>query len=181
VIPPNQNLLMTDGHLTLTDMIGVEERRSPVDLFFRTLAETNQERAVAVILSGTGANGSMGMKRIKEYGGVAFIQDPKEAEYPDMPNNALATGMVDHVLPVTEIPAKIISYREHLNSVQTVEPKSDVLKTDEHALVDYLQPTQAPHGARFLQLQAGHYPSPHRAPAWTARTPGVADLCRVPA
>jgi two-component system CheB/CheR fusion protein len=72
VIPPNQNLSMTDGHLKLTTMIGAEERRSPVDLFFRTLAETNDSRAVSVILSGTGANGTMGVKRIKEYGGVAF-------------------------------------------------------------------------------------------------------------
>src|SRR4030095_13564007 len=67
VIPPNRNLAMTDGHLDLTNMIGIEERRSPVDLFFRTLAETNEDRAVSVILSGTGANGSMGVKRIKEY------------------------------------------------------------------------------------------------------------------
>src|SRR4030095_6408412 len=85
VIPPNQNLAMTDGHLALTDMIGVAERRSPVDLFFRTLAEATDTRAVSVILSGTGANGSMGLKRIKEYGGVAFVQDPEEAEYTDMP------------------------------------------------------------------------------------------------
>src|SRR6476620_7711801 len=70
VIPPNQNLSMADGHLELTHMIGVEERRSPVDLFFRTLAEANDSRAVSVILSGTGANGSMGLKRIKESGGV---------------------------------------------------------------------------------------------------------------
>ena len=59
VIPPNQNLTMADGHLQLTDMISVDDRRSPVDLFFRTLAETNDSRAVSVILSGTGANGSV--------------------------------------------------------------------------------------------------------------------------
>src|SRR6185436_10951638 len=110
VIPPNQNLAMTDGHLTLTTMIGVEERRSPVDLFFRTLAETNDARSVAVILSGTGANGSMGLKKIKECGGVAFVQDLEEAQYSDMPRNAVATGLVDYILPVEEIPAKILSY-----------------------------------------------------------------------
>src|SRR5262245_20667365 len=75
VIPPNQSLAITDDHLQLTAMIGMEERRSPVDLFFRTLAEANESRAVSVILSGTGANGSMGMKRIKEYGGIALDQD----------------------------------------------------------------------------------------------------------
>src|SRR5215470_7843319 len=94
VIPPNQSLAITDGHLQLTAMIGMEERRSPVDLFFRTLAEANESRAVSVILSGTGANGSIGLKRIKEHGGVSFAQDLSEAEYTDMPRNAIATGMV---------------------------------------------------------------------------------------
>jgi two-component system CheB/CheR fusion protein len=136
VIPPNQSLAITDGHLVLSEMIGREERRSPVDLFFRTLAETNESRAVSVILSGTGANGSMGMKRIKEYGGVAFAQDLGEAEYIDMPRNAIATGMVDYVLPVAQIPAKIISYREHINTVQLPEASEEVPKTDEQALID---------------------------------------------
>ncbi len=109
VIPPNRNLGMRDGHLMLSEMTQREQRRSPVDTFFRTLAEANEERGVSVILSGTGANGSMGMKRIKEHGGVAFVQDPEESEYQDMPRNAIATGMADYVLPVREIPAKIIS------------------------------------------------------------------------
>ena len=85
------------------------------------MAESNEHRAVSVILSGTGADGSMGLKRIKEHGGVAFVQDPDEAEYTDMPRNAIATGMVDYILPVAEIPAKIISYKERLGSVQVFE------------------------------------------------------------
>src|SRR5215204_2777051 len=79
VVPPNHRLAMADGHLELKSVIGAEELRSPVDLFFRTLAESNESRAVSVILSGTGSNGSMGIKRIKEHGGVAFAQDPMEA------------------------------------------------------------------------------------------------------
>src|SRR5215831_3080400 len=147
VIPPNQNLEMSDGHLDLKDMIGVEERRSPVDLFFRTLAESNEERAVSVILSGTGANGSMGMKRIKEYGGIAFAQDPEEAEYKDMPRNAIATGMVDYVLPVAGIPAKIASYKEHRGTVQIVDEAKLTPKVNEEALRDIF--TQ-------LRVRTGH-------------------------
>ena len=146
VIPPNQNLSMSDGHLELTHMIGVEERRSPVDLFFRTLAETNDSRAVSVILSGTGANGSMGLKRIKESGGVAFAQDPNEAEYNDMPRNAIATGLVDYVLPVAEIPGKILSYKDHRGSIQ-LPVRPDIKATDEHALRDIF--TQ-------LRIRTGH-------------------------
>ena len=75
-------------------------------------------RAVCVVLSGTGANGSMGVKRVKEMGGVVLVQDPREAEYSDMPRNSIATGLVDYVLPVAEIPAKIIAYRDrNLNEV----------------------------------------------------------------
>ncbi len=146
VIPPNQNLAMADGHLKLTTMIGVEERRSPVDLFFRTLAETNDSRAVSVILSGTGANGSMGLKRIKEYGGVAFAQDPNEAQYTDMPRNAIATGLVDYVLPVGEIPNKILSYSQHRGTIQVPEPQ-EILATDEQALREIF--TQ-------LRMRTGH-------------------------
>jgi len=135
VIPPNQKLEITDGHLVLTTMIGIEERRSPVDLFFRTLAEARESEAVAVILSGTGANGSMGLKRIKEHGGVAFVQDLNEAEYSDMPRNAIATGMVDYILPVAQIPAKILSYKAHVGTVQIPEQPEETPKTDEQALV----------------------------------------------
>lgn len=105
VVPPDQRLAIADEHLELKNIIGTEERRSPVDLFFRTLAETHEHHAVSVILSGTGADGSMGLKRIKEHGGVAFVQDPDEAQYKDMPRNGIATGMVDYILPVAEIPA----------------------------------------------------------------------------
>ena len=65
VISPNQSLAITDGHLALSEMTRIEERRAPVDIFFRTLAESHHSRAVSVILSGSGANGSMGMKRVE--------------------------------------------------------------------------------------------------------------------
>src|SRR2546425_2651651 len=134
VIPPNQTLAMRDGYLALSAMSGIESRRSPVDLFFRTLAETNEARAVSVILSGTGADGSMGVKRIKEYGGVAIAQDPEEAEYKDMPSNAIATGLVDYVLPVAEMPAKIVSYEEHFGIGQIPAEPHDRRPSDEEAL-----------------------------------------------
>ena len=133
VVPPSHNLAMKDGHLGLAHMIAAEERRSPVDLFFRTLADTNDSRAVSVILSGTGANGSVGLKRIKEAGGVAFVQDPSEAQYNDMPQNAIATGLVDYVLPVKEIPPKILSYKELRGTVQIAET-IEIPLSDEQAL-----------------------------------------------
>jgi two-component system, chemotaxis family, CheB/CheR fusion protein len=147
VIPPNQSLSINDGHLSLSEITRVEERRAPVDIFFRTLAQSHTSHAVSVILSGTGANGSMGMKRVKEMGGISIVQEPDEAEYSDMPRNSIATGLVDYVLPVAKIPAKIIAYKEHLGSVR-IPVESEVREEmDEQALRDIF--TQ-------LRVRTGH-------------------------
>ncbi|MFL6335238.1 MAG: chemotaxis protein CheB [Pyrinomonadaceae bacterium] len=117
VIPPNKSLSVLDGSLVLSEVTRAEERRAPVDIFFRTLAETHGPRAACVVLSGTGADGSMGLKRVKENGGVAIVQNPSEAEYPDMPRSSIATGLVDMVLPVAEMPARLVSYRDKLKRI----------------------------------------------------------------
>ena len=121
VIPPNKHLTMQDGFIIVSLNTEIEDRRAPVDIFFRTLAEEHGSRAIGVILSGSGANGSMGVKRIKEKGGVAIVQNPFEAEFGEMPRNSIATGLVDEVLNVAEIPAKIIAYRNNLGKVDIVE------------------------------------------------------------
>jgi len=159
VIPPSHNLAMTDGHLALTSMIGAQERRSPVDLFFRTLAKANDSRAVSVILSGTGANGSLGLKQIKEAGGVAFAQDPSEAEYSDMPQNAIATGLIDYILPVKDIPAKILSYKGGLGKVM-IHGVVEIPLDDEQALREI-----------FIQLRhrTGHDFSNYKRPTMLRR------------
>ncbi|MGN6568242.1 MAG: chemotaxis protein CheB, partial [Flavipsychrobacter sp.] len=84
VIPPDQHLVMSDNHILVSKNADIEDRRAPVDIFFRTLANSLGPRAVCVILSGTGANGSMGLKRVKECGGAAFVQNPREAEFNEM-------------------------------------------------------------------------------------------------
>src|SRR5947209_15871748 len=115
---------MLDGAIEVHQVASVEERRAPVDIFFRTLADTHDARAVAVILSGTGANGSMGIKRVKERGGAAFVQNPREAEFNEMPRNSIATELVDAVLPVAEIPKRIVAYQKGLGIVHIpLEPK----------------------------------------------------------
>ena len=120
VIPPSCSLSMVDGHLTLSDIGRIEERRAPIDVFFRTLADTHPERAVGVVLSGTGADGSMGIKRIKESGGVCIAQDPRDAQYGDMPRNSIETGVIDYVLPVADIPQKIRDLDGRLQQVEAL-------------------------------------------------------------
>ena len=110
VIPPGKFLALVDGHLSLTDTHEPRGRRVAVDHFFRTLAETHGAQSVAVVLSGAGGDGALGLKRIKELGGLTIAQDPDEAEHPDMPRSAIATGVVDWVLGVKEMPAKLRAY-----------------------------------------------------------------------
>src|SRR5436190_12765396 len=141
VIPPNKNLAMKNGHLEISKMTSTAVRRAPVDIFFRTLAESHRERAVSVVLSGTGANGSMGIKRIKERGGCCIVQDPREAQYTDMPNHSLATGLVDYILPAAEIPERIMAYRDQLNLLPVTPTEPELQRqteSDEAALSDIL-------------------------------------------
>lgn len=133
VIPPNRSLQMKDGTLVVSHVRTHEERRAPIDIFFRTLAECNDSRAVAVVLSGTGSDGSMGVKRVKEMGGIIMVQHPDEADYPDMPQASLDTHFVDYTLPVAEIPAHIIQYRKHLKSIEIPEEVDDQREEKEEA------------------------------------------------
>jgi two-component system CheB/CheR fusion protein len=118
VVSPNQPLRIRDGMLVV-EAVTKEERKAPVDLFFRTLADGYGPRAVAVVLSGTGPNGSNGLKRVKEFGGLTIVQDPLEAEFQDMPNHSIATGLVDYVMRVDEMPRRIAEYRERLATIPT--------------------------------------------------------------
>jgi two-component system CheB/CheR fusion protein len=112
VIPPNRSLAMQDGMLVASEVTSFEERRAPIDIFFRTLADTHDARAVCVILSGTGSDGSMGLRRIKEYDGLVLVQDPEESEFAEMPRNSIATGLVDFVLPAAAMPNRLLAYRD---------------------------------------------------------------------
>ena len=124
VISPNTSLRMADGHLTVSDTRQMDERRSPVDIFFRTLADTHGARAVSIVLSGTGPDGSSGLKRVKEHGGVIMAQEPRESDHDDMPRNAIGTGLVDHILPVGEMALRIVALARHLGPVRRRDPLS---------------------------------------------------------
>jgi len=108
VIPPGANLNTIDTHLRLTDLESRRQERAPIDHFFRTLATAHDHNAIGVILSGTGSDGALGMREIKQKGGPCIVQDPAEAEYDGMPQSAIATGIVDLVLPVRQIPTEIL-------------------------------------------------------------------------
>ena len=113
VIQPDQQLEMVDG---VVRPVAEAERephgnRAAIDLFFRTLADAYQKNAVCIVLSGTGSDGTLGLKRVKESNGFSIVQQPEDADYDQMPRNAIATGLADWVLPVRLMPEKLISFR----------------------------------------------------------------------
>jgi two-component system CheB/CheR fusion protein len=110
IIPPNANLDTIDTHLRLSALEERRQDRAPIDHFFRTLARTHDGDAIGVILTGTGSDGTQGLRHIKERGGLTVVQDPTEAEYDGMPRSAIAAAPVDLVLPLAQMPEAILRY-----------------------------------------------------------------------
>ncbi|MEP7248495.1 MAG: PAS domain S-box protein [Spartobacteria bacterium] len=110
VIPPNKHLTMADSTLRLSERQQAPGRRVTIDLFFRTLADAYGQRSLCAILTGTDSDGVIGLKHIKAQGGVTIAQDPEEAEHDTMPRSAIETGMVDWILPVREMPKKLLEF-----------------------------------------------------------------------
>jgi two-component system CheB/CheR fusion protein len=108
--PAGKTLHSVGDHLVCADLTPSQARRTAVDLFFRTLADTHGPKAAAIVLSGADGDGAIGIKRIKERGGLTIAQDPNEAEHAGMPRSAIDTGMVDWILPVAQMPARLIAY-----------------------------------------------------------------------
>jgi two-component system CheB/CheR fusion protein len=128
IIPPNKDLALIHGQLQLLEPTSPRGRRMPIDFFFRSMAQDLQERAVCIVLSGTGSDGTLGMRAIKEAGGMAMVQSPASAEYDGMPRSALDTGLADHELPPAEMPGPLLAYaaRADRNSVDIeLEPDSE--------------------------------------------------------
>jgi len=103
IAQPDMHLIVRDGHLALTDTKLVHFSRPSIDLLFESVADAYGDRAIGVILSGTGLDGATGVRAIKAKGGTTIIQDPASAAHPGMPQAARATGAVDLTLPLEEI------------------------------------------------------------------------------
>jgi len=134
VIPPAANLDAIDTHLRLTELEARRQERAPIDHFFRTLSATHDGSAIGVILTGTGSDGTLGVKEIKAKGGLTVVQDPNEAEHDRMPQSAIASGMIDLVLPLAAIPDAVIRWASTQPRVPVPEDGEDV-PPDDHALL----------------------------------------------
>lgn len=140
LIPPRKEMIVSEGRLLLMDKDPSRIFTLPIDTFFRSLAYDAKERAIAVILSGTGSDGSRAIKAVRDAGGLVVVQSPETAKFDGMPRSALDTGSVDYVLPVGEIPALLLRYaerpsRDYLPNVRTLTPAID----DNRAIFDILR------------------------------------------
>ena len=110
IIPPNHSMAFFNGTLQLLEPTEPRGLRMPIDFFFRSLAQDQRERAIAIVLSGTGSDGTLGVRCIKGEGGMVMVQSPDKCEYDGMPRSAIATGLVDYELAPDQMPAQIIAY-----------------------------------------------------------------------
>ena len=118
LIPPVNNLTIENGILHLSEKPKNQKLNLPIDLFLDSLADYKKDRAIAVILSGTGSDGTRGVKAIKEADGMVMVQDPEQAKFDGMPKSAINSGMVDYILPVEEMGSEINRFIEASEAIQ---------------------------------------------------------------
>ncbi len=153
VIPPNKNLLIEDGHLVLEPIETERVERRPIDHFFRTLADAYGPHAVGIILSGTGANGTVGARRLRETGGCVMAQDPEDAQFDEMPRTAIAAGIVDVIGTAGQLAAEATAYAERLHRVQLPETPEALPEDGQKALQGVLAQLRARTGHDFAHYK----------------------------
>ena len=124
LIPPDKNLIIRDNHLRLLQKPTDKRLNLPIDLFFESLAEHSKNSCVAVVLSGTGSDGSRGIKAVKDHGGLVIAQQPEQAKFDGMPRNAIKTGYVDFIIPTEQMSSEIDCYfrtPEHSLMIRDIE------------------------------------------------------------
>jgi two-component system, chemotaxis family, CheB/CheR fusion protein len=132
LIPPKKNLTIFHGKLLLSEQDHSKGINLPIDVFLRSLAEDQGEKTVAIILSGTGSDGTRGVRAIKEYGGMVMVQNEESAKFDGMPRAALSTGLADFVLPPDQMPAQLLSFAQHPYVVKV--DRSETLLSDEQGM-----------------------------------------------
>lgn len=126
VMPPRMELGIEDGRLQQADVTQRHDPPRVIDTFFRALAADQEERAIGIILSGTGSDGTKGIAAIKERGGFTMVQEPTEAVHDSMPRQAIQTDLIDVVAPVGTLAADLVRYWNHAVEMPLEEPAEDL-------------------------------------------------------
>ena len=154
VTPPDATLTMGEGELRIARPAPPREARRPIDAFFRSLAEDQGDNAVCVVLSGGGSDGSEGLRAIKEHGGFTLAQAEFDHHAKSgMPSSAAATGLVDEVMPVEQMPARLLAYQRHLTAVRGQTGSDGVLDGDADLLARICRTVRIGVGHDFSQYK----------------------------
>jgi chemotaxis methyl-accepting protein methylase len=126
VIAPDTDLKLAEGQLKVSRPSQPRGQRHPVDVLFASIAAQQREGSIAIVLSGTGSNGTEGLKHIRAEGGMSLVQTPETAKFDGMPRSAIAAGLADHVLAPDEMPQTVLAYIHHgyVSTPAEVEPSS---------------------------------------------------------
>ncbi|MCC7560721.1 MAG: PAS domain-containing protein [Methanobacterium sp.] len=127
IIPPNKDMGLMNRTIQLMEPVEPHGMRLPINFFLKNLAEDQKERSIAIIFSGFGSDGTIGIKSIKAAGGMVMAQDPATADSNSMPASAIQTGLVDFILPPEEMPEKLMNYVEssHKTIKKIINPKEE--------------------------------------------------------
>lgn len=131
LIPPKKNLTIFHGKLLLSEQDHSRGINLPIDVFLRSLAEDAGEKSVAIILSGTGSDGTRGVRSIKEYGGMVMVQDEESAKFDGMPKAAASTGLCDFILPPEKMPVQLLAYVKHPHMVKASKVENNLADDDD--------------------------------------------------
>jgi two-component system CheB/CheR fusion protein len=151
--PADKDIRLQAGHIRLSSPTEVRGRRLPVDQLFASLGQDQRERAIGIILSGTGSDGALGLKEIVANGGIVLAQDPKTAQYDGMPRSAMVTGLVTHVLPVSQMPRVLLNYARHRYVRAPIHTSTAGRVADPIALI--LDLLRTAHGQSFTSYKQG--------------------------
>ena len=169
VIPPNQDMAISQGALRLFEPAAARGLRLPIDFFFRSLAEDRHDRSVGVVLSGMGTDGTLGVRAIKEKAGLVLAQEPGSAKFEGMPRSVIDGGLADIVAPAQELPGKIVEFFRQRASTGAPDRSLD----------------SATHGSLakavvLLRLQTGHDFSQYKKSTLYRRAERRMALHRIP-
>jgi two-component system CheB/CheR fusion protein len=145
------------ANLHLLDPTAPRGQRLPIDFFFRSLAQDQRERAIGIVLSGTGSDGTLGVRDIKGEGGMVMAQSPESTEFDGMPRSAIATGLVDYALPPAAMLTQLATYVEHAFRRQQDTATTLDGMTRGNAEEDFCGAPAFPDRPRFLAIQAEHH------------------------